>query len=155
MTKHEQAAKMRAEGASIEDIMAHSGWAKPYAYTMVWRGKNADKFREYGRKPSAVVCARLNKRKLRQMKNRHRVLFDAKPQTYIENRKELHERSRRVLSMIKCGATYSEAAVAQGLSREAVAGICYRAGLKAPMTEQKNVRRLQKLCKYHRGASLQ
>lgn len=109
MTKHEQAAKMRAEGKSIEEIMAWFGLDRKSTYYLISRGKLLTLRAEY--KP--------------------------RPTSRLANREYVRERNRRVVAMVKAGATYSEAAAAQCITREAVAGICHRAGVKAPVTPQK------------------
>jgi hypothetical protein len=46
----------------------------------------------------------------------------------------------KAVDLVRRGRTYLEAAEACGLTRNQVAGMCHRAGVKAPMTDEKTER---------------
>lgn len=52
------------------------------------------------------------------------------------------ERNRRIIAMVKAGATYSEAGAAQGCTRNAVAGVCRRNGVIARSDQEALARRV-------------
>ena len=125
MTKAEQAAAMRDEGKSIDEIAKHFGWTVADAYTRVWRGRNADLMRQRESARNGTAAAREVHRNWRRKNGIH-----AREITYIENADKLKARNKRILDAVRAGATYSEAAEPEGVSRNAVAGLCARAGLK-------------------------
>jgi transposase len=135
MTKAEQAAKMRDEGKSIDEIAKHFGWTIADAYSRVWRGRNADLIRQRENARNATATAREAHRKWRRK-------YGIQPReiTYIENADKLQARNKRILDAVKAGATYSEAAEPEGVSRNAVAGLCHRNGVKENWTPEKQRR---------------
>ena len=62
MTKAEQAAKMRNEGKSIDEIAKHFGWTRKYTYIAIWSGRNRDVMLALRRKHSATDGAKSTRR---------------------------------------------------------------------------------------------
>lgn len=104
---------MRARGASIDRIMKRFGWSREIAHYAIWRGRNADKL-------SAEAKARRAERRRA-----------AGLPLIADNT----ERNKRIVALVKAGATFKEAAAEIGVSDRVVAGVCDRACVKAKPTK--------------------
>lgn len=123
MTKHEQAAKMRGAGSSIDEIMEHFGCSRRYAYQMVYRGKNPEIDR-------ARQCARY-RRKLPETRRKQNLSGKTIKALHLENREATAARDQQIVAKVKGGLTFREVAEALGVSRSTVCGVCKRKGVVA------------------------
>ena len=114
MTTAEQAAQMRDNGISIEEIMLKFGWKRASAFSFVSRGRKIEQYRQAAN----------------QQSRRRRSTVCKRPSSLAENRVAIAARNRLIIAMVMAGATYAEAGRAQRVSKGVVAGVCYRYSVK-------------------------
>ena len=122
MTKAEQAAKMRDEGKSIDEIAKHFGWTKSTARCLISRGSDPGRMERFKRQQRERYQSK-------GVRDKRRTANPAEI-AWLENTDKRLARNKRIIAAVTAGATYSEAAAAEGVTRSAVAGLCTRAGLK-------------------------
>lgn len=107
MTKAEQAAKMRAEGKSIDEIMSHFGWSEKTTKRLILIGRNYPAFRA-----SQTAADRIRHAERSAAWQRHK--------------DDIARRNRHIAALIASGMTKQEVAKQVGLRPGGVASVCHR-----------------------------
>lgn len=132
MTKAEQAAKMRVEGKTIDEIAEHFGWTKSTARCLVSRGSDPGRMERFKRQQRERYQSK-------GARDKRRTVNPAEI-AWLENTDKRLARNKRIIDAVRAGATYSEAAEPEGVSRNAVAGLCHRNGVKEVKSPDKQRR---------------